>query len=86
MKNDNSEHTWSEEMLEPFKVGRRDFIKLSGGGLFVLFSVGNLFSIQQSRRRGYPEDFNAYLKIEEDGRVTCFCGKIEMGQDRPLSL
>lgn len=80
MKNDNSEHTWSEEMLEPFKVGRRDFIKLSGGGIFVLFSVGNLFSLQQNRRRGYPEDFNAYLKIEENGQVTCFCSKIEMGQ------
>ena len=28
----------------------------------------------------YPEDLNAYLRIGEDGRVTVFTGKIEMGQ------
>lgn len=29
---------------------------------------------------GYPEDFNAYLVIGRDSRVTVFSGKIEMGQ------
>ncbi|MFC2161446.1 molybdopterin cofactor-binding domain-containing protein [Acidobacteriota bacterium] len=80
MKKDNSEFIWSEEMLEPLQFDRRDFLKLAGGGIFILFSMDNLFSLQQNRRGGYPEDFNAYLKIGEDGRVTCFCGKIEMGQ------
>ena len=28
----------------------------------------------------YPEDLNAYLLIGENGRVTVFSGKIEMGQ------
>ena len=27
-----------------------------------------------------PSDFNAFLLVGEDGRVTCFTGKIEMGQ------
>ena len=36
--------------------------------------------LAQDRRRGYPDDFNAYLRIGEDGRVTVFSGKIEMGQ------
>ena len=27
-----------------------------------------------------PEDFNAYLVIGHDGRITVFSGKIEMGQ------
>ncbi|MCJ7583031.1 MAG: molybdopterin-dependent oxidoreductase [Candidatus Aminicenantes bacterium] len=80
MKNDASKFFQSEELLEPLQFDRRDFIKLAGGGIFVLFSVGSLFSLQQSRGRGYPEDFNAYLRIGEDGRVTGFCGKIEMGQ------
>ena len=80
MKNDDYELFGSEEKSELTQFGRRDFIKLAGGGLFVLFSVGDLFSLQQTRRGGYPEDFNAYLNIGENGRVTCFCGKIEMGQ------
>ena len=36
--------------------------------------------LAQDARRIYPEDFNAYLVIGEDGRVTVFSGKIEMGQ------
>jgi len=31
-------------------------------------------------------DFNAYLRIAEDGRVTVYTGKIEMGQDVVTSL
>jgi len=83
MKNDEYELFRSEEITQ---FSRRDFLKLTGGGLFVLFSTGNLFALQQNRSRGYPEDFNAYLKIGEDGRVTCFCGKIEMGQGVHTSL
>jgi isoquinoline 1-oxidoreductase len=33
-----------------------------------------------------PADFNAFLHIGEDGRVTCFTGKIEMGQGPITSL
>ena len=33
-----------------------------------------------------PSDFNAFLRIGEDGRVTCFTGKIEMGQGPITSL
>ena len=33
-----------------------------------------------------PTDFNAFLRIGEDGRVTCFTGKIEMGQGVITSL
>ena len=33
-----------------------------------------------------PTDFNAFLRIGEDGRVTCFTGKIEMGQGAHTSI
>ncbi len=59
-------------------IDRRDFLKLLGPGLFIFFSIEDSFLLAQTR--GYPEDFNAYLRIGEDGRVTCFTGKIEMGQ------
>jgi len=67
---------------------RREFLKLLGGGVFILFNIGDSLAPQSSRRRSreYPEDFNAYLRIGEDGRVACYSGKIEMGQGVITSL
>ena len=66
-------------------VDRRTFCKLVGGGIVVLVTAkpADLFAQQ---RRGYPEDLNAYLRIDENGRVTLFSGKIEMGQGVHTSL
>ena len=72
---------------ESSTIDRREFLKLMGGGIFIFFSVGDSFALQERRRgRGYPEDFNAYLRIGEDGRITCFSAKIEMGQGVYTSL
>ena len=69
-------------ILDPHS--RREFIKRLGGGIFIFVSLGDWTLAQQaaSQRggRGAPADFNAFLRIGEDGRVTCFTGKIEMGQ------
>ncbi|MFP4082265.1 MAG: molybdopterin cofactor-binding domain-containing protein [Candidatus Aminicenantes bacterium] len=72
-------------------LNRREFLKLLGGGIMVLYSVKTpeAFMQETQRRRfgrGYPDDFNAYLRIKEDGRVDCFTGKIEMGQGIVTSL
>jgi isoquinoline 1-oxidoreductase len=62
---------------------RRDFCKLLGGGIVVLIvQPSALFG----QRRDYPQDPNAYLRIDENGRVTLFSGKIEMGQGVHTSL
>lgn len=68
-------------------LDRREFLKLMGGGIFIFFSAEETLELAAQRRgRGYPEDFNAYLRVGEDGRVTCFSGKIEMGQGIHTSL
>jgi nicotinate dehydrogenase subunit B len=68
---------------------RRDFFKITGAtGLFILFR-GYLEGAPQlvpTRPAGYPMDFNAYLRIDGDGRVGCFVGKVEMGQGNMTSL
>jgi nicotinate dehydrogenase subunit B len=69
-----------------FTLDRREFLKLVGSGIVVFFTAGDPLLLAQRRGRGYPEDFNAYLRIGEDGRVTCFTGKIEMGQGIHTSL
>ncbi|MGD2115929.1 MAG: molybdopterin-dependent oxidoreductase [Acidobacteriota bacterium] len=65
-------------------VSRRGFLKMVGGGVVVAVSLGPRPLLSQ--RRIYPEDVNAYLRIAEDGRVTVFTGKIEMGQGVMTSL
>ena len=63
---------------------RRAFLKLVGGGIVVLVRSRPEGALAQGR--GYPTDLNAYLRIGEDGRVTVFSGKIEMGQGVTTSL
>lgn len=64
---------------------RRDFLKQVGGSLTILFLIGS-GAAKAQRGREYPEDVNAYLRIGADGRVTCFTGKIEMGQGIIISM
>jgi CO/xanthine dehydrogenase Mo-binding subunit len=67
---------------------RRDF--LAGSGLFVFFPIDAFSALQERerrpRRQGGPSDFNAYLRIGADGRVTCMVGKVELGQGNMTSL
>ncbi len=78
-----------DEYQRPGTLGRREFLKIAGGGIVVAVSLGEAGPLQEeARRRGsaYPEDFNAYLLIGPDGRVTGYTGKIEMGQGAITSL
>ena len=64
-------------------TSRRTFLKgLSGIVVLVRFAPRTLLA----QGRGYPTDVNAYLHVAEDGRVTVFSGKIEMGQGVMTSL
>jgi len=63
-------------------VDRREFLKAAGCGVFVYFAADGLAALAEGAQgqRAYPDDFNAYLRIGEDGRVACYSGKIEMGR------
>jgi nicotinate dehydrogenase subunit B len=72
---------------KPQTFSRRGFLKSVGGGVVVLFTTAPRFSGADALvSLGAPPAFNAYLRIGEDGRVTCFTGKIEMGQGIVTSL
>ena len=78
-------------ILPDFRMNRRQFLKITGNGIFLYFTIGELPFLQQEvtgRRapQSLPTDFNAFLKIGEDGRVSCYTGKIEMGQGPVTSL
>ena len=79
---------FKDNQSEPV-IDRRDFIKIAGAGIYILFSLWDTSVFAQERQRrgqSLPSDFNAFLKIGEDGKVTCFTGKIEMGQGVITSL
>ncbi len=59
---------------------RREFLRIGGGGIVVLFSVDLAGLAERLGAQESPSDFNAYLRIGEDGHVTLFTGKVEMGQ------
>ncbi len=71
---------------------RRDFVKGVTGGILILLAMGDLAEAQEAAKKksggrgNAPADFNAYLRIHEDGKVTCFTGKVEMGQGTITSL
>ncbi|MCE5311077.1 MAG: molybdopterin-dependent oxidoreductase [Acidobacteriales bacterium] len=71
-------------------LSRRDVLSLAQTGLFVFFPPEPLAAFQEPTRlparQGYPTDFNAYLRIGAEGRVTCLVGKVELGQGSKTAL
>jgi len=85
--NENTEHT-DRGPSDFGSMGRREFLRSVGGGVVVLFTTAPRlgFGATPSAGAAAVPPFNAYLRIAEDGRVTCFTGKIEMGQGVITSL
>lgn len=79
----------ADEVKSTIQFDRRDFLKHLGGGIIILFSAAEFPFLHgmaiPSEQRPQP-DWNAYLLVGEDGRVSCFTGKIEMGQGVITSL
>jgi len=72
-----------------FEVPRRDFFKVLGAGLVVAFALPSATAQESGgARRGdaMPADVSAWLHIGEDGRVSVFTGKTEVGQNIRTSL
>jgi isoquinoline 1-oxidoreductase len=77
------------KVKKPSSLKRRDFVKLLGGGIFIFVRPWNLDMLSVApadQGRSLPKDYNAFLQIAEDGTVTCYTGKIEMGQGVVTSL
>jgi isoquinoline 1-oxidoreductase len=70
-------------------LGRRDFFRVLGGGLLIMLSPSLLAAENEGegqQARSLTKDYNAFLHIGEDGMITCYTGKIEMGQGIITSL
>ena len=75
-----------------FEFGRREFLKVFGGGVAVVLIVPRAAAAQESgrRQRGFeesmPAEIGAWLHLSENGAVTVFTGKAEVGQNIRTSL
>lgn len=85
MKKENNYIDIDERNI-PSGLSRRSFLKRLGGGLVIAVSISDYSVLKAEAIQSAPTDFNAYLRIAEDGTVSCLTGKIEMGQGVVTSL
>jgi len=73
-------------------LSRRDFFAVLGGGIVVLLIADDADAQESGGGRGrgmrepLPEQVSAWLHIGENGAVTVFTGKVEVGQNARTSL
>jgi nicotinate dehydrogenase subunit B len=78
--------------IHHFELDRRDFFKLLGAGIAVFaVSKDSLATQETAPSRGFhneelPKDITSWLHVGEDGAVTGFTGKAEIGQNIRTSL
>ncbi len=75
-----------------FDLDRREFFKFLGAGILVVSVLKRAAVAQESggARQGsshsLPKEIDAWLHIGEDGKVTVYTGKVEVGQNIRTSL
>jgi CO/xanthine dehydrogenase Mo-binding subunit len=78
--------------IHHFELARRDFFKLLGAGIAVFAVAKESLAMQETApSRGFhneelPKDITSWLHVGEDGTVTGFTGKAEIGQNIRTSL
>jgi len=79
--------------IHQFELVRRDFFKILGAGIAVFAIAKDAFAVQETapgrpsfHNEELPKDISAWLHIGEDGTVTGFTGKAEIGQNIRTAL
>jgi isoquinoline 1-oxidoreductase len=78
--------------LHHFNPQRRDFFKVMGAGIAIFTVAANALTAQESgghhqnRDQNQAKDISSWLHINDDGIVTVFTGKVEVGQNSRTTL
>jgi isoquinoline 1-oxidoreductase len=85
-------YEFSAGPMHHFELARRDFFKFLGAGIAVFAVAKDSLAKQETapthgfHQEELPSDISAWLHIGEDGNVTAFTGKVEIGQNIRTSL
>jgi isoquinoline 1-oxidoreductase len=84
-------YEFSSGSIHHFDLARREFFKILGAGIAVFAVTKNTQAQETAPSRGFhpqelPQEISAWLHIGEDGTVTAFSGKAEMGQNIRTSM
>src|SRR5262245_53512953 len=87
-------YEFSASPIHQFELARRDFFKILGAGVAVFVVAKDALASPQETAPGsrsfhneeLPKEITSWLHVGEDGTVTGFTGKAEMGQKIRLSI
>src|SRR5438046_2121908 len=88
-------YEFNERSAYRFAFDRREFMKVFGGGIALIIPLSNAFaqegpqgveSGRDASNQRTPNEIGAWIHIDEDGGITVFTGKVEMGQNIRTSL
>src|SRR5215471_4182553 len=79
--------------IHHFELARRDFFKILGAGIAVFVAAREALAAQETapgsrsfHNEELPKEITSWLHIGEDGMVTGFTGKAEVGQNIRTSV
>src|SRR5882757_9698175 len=71
-------------------ITRRDFFAVLGGGIVVMIAEDEIFAQETGGvlrgRNAAPGEVSAWLHVAENGAITAYTGKVEVGQNARTSL
>ena len=86
-------YEFSAVPMHRFELVRRDFFKILGAGIAVFAFAKDALAMQETapgprafHNEELPKDISAWLHVGEDGSVTGFTGKAEIGQNIRTAL
>src|SRR5215475_1855645 len=85
-------YEFSSPSLHQFELARRDFFKILGCGIAVFAVARNAAALQETAPGPrmpppqLPKEIASWLHVGDDGTVTAFTGKVEVGQNARTSL
>ena len=86
-------YEFSAAPIHQFELARRDFFKILGAGIAVFAIAKDALATQETapghrsfHNEDLPKDISAWLHVGDDGTVTGFTGKAEIGQNIRTAL
>ena len=85
-------YEFNSPSLHQFELARRDFFKILGSGIAVFAMARNASALQETAPGPHmqppqlPKEIDSWLHVGDDGTVTAFTGKVEVGQNARTSL